>query len=288
MGNSNEKITMYITFCKEDKMADLLFECKDHIATITLNRPESMNAFSEEMILKWIDALETVRDSDDIRVLIVKGNGKGFCAGGDIKAMVAGKGFFESSEDVTSTALARKNSLWKKVQRVPLLLEEIDKPVIAQVHGFAFGAGLDMALMCDIRIVGESTKFSESYVNVGIVPGDGGAYFLPRIVGIDQALDMLWTGRVLTASQAKEKGLVTFVVPDNELEQFTLNYAGKLASGPATTIQLIKRAVYQSQTMSLRSSLDFISSKMGLVTELPDYKEGVRAVNEKRKAFFNS
>lgn len=267
-------------------MADLLFEIKDHVAMITLNRPESMNAFSEEMIVSWIQALETVRDSDEIRALIVKGNGKCFCAGGDIKAMATGKGFFESPEDMSSTALARKNSLWKKVQRVPLLLEEIDKPVIAQVHGFAFGAGLDMALMCDIRIVAESTKLSESYVNVGIVPGDGAAYFLPKLVGIDQALDMLWTARVLTAAEAKERGLVTFVVPDGELEQFTQQYVKKLVKGPQTAIQMIKRAVYQSQTMSLRSSLDYISSKMGLVTELPDYKEGVQAVLEKRKAEF--
>ena len=201
-------------------MADLLFEVKNNIATITLNRPERMNAFSEEMILNWIQALEKVRDDDDIRVVIVKGNGKAFCAGGDIKAMTAGKGFFESQDDITSTAMARKNSLWKRVQRVPLLLEEIDKPVIAQMHGFAMGAGLDMGLMCDIRIAAESAKFSESYVNVGIVPGDGGAYFLPRLVGIDQALDMLWTARVLGAQEAKEKGLVTFVVPDEELDQF--------------------------------------------------------------------
>ena len=267
-------------------MSDLLFDVQDHIATITLNRPNSLNAFSEEMIANWIRALETVRDSDDIRAVIVKGNGKCFCAGGDIKAMISGKGFFESETDITSTALARKNSLWKRVQRVPLLLEEIDKPVIAQVHGFAFGAGLDMALMCDIRIVAESTKLSESYVNVGIVPGDGGAYFLPRLVGIDQALDLLWTGRVLTAQEAKERKLVTFVVPDDELETFTLDYVKKLADGPANTIQLIKRAVYQSQTMSLRSSLDMISSSMGLVTELDDYKEGVTAVVEKRKAVF--
>lgn len=267
-------------------MTDLLFEVHDSVATITLNRPDSLNAFSEEMILKWIEALEIVRDSNDIRAVIVKGNGKCFCAGGDIKAMKAGKGFFESDEDVSSTALARKNSLWKKVQRIPLLLEEIDKPVIAQVHGFAFGAGLDMALMCDIRIVAASTKLSESYVNVGIVPGDGGAYFLPKLVGIDQALDMLWTGRVLSAFEAKEKGLVTFVVPDDELEEFTQQYVKKIASGPATTIQLIKRAVYQSQQMSLRSSLDYISSAMGLVTELPDYKEGVQAVIDKRQAVF--
>lgn len=267
-------------------MSDLLFEVNGPIATITLNRPKSMNAFSEEMIIKWIEALEIIRDSSEIRAVIVKGNGKCFCAGGDVKAMKSGKGFYESKEDVTSTALARKNSLWKKIQRIPLLLEEIDKPVIAQVHGFAYGAGLDMALMCDIRIIAASTKLSESYVNVGIVPGDGGAYFLPRLVGIDQALDLLWTSRVLTAEEAKEKGLVTFVVPDEELEQFTQKYVEKIANGPATVIQFIKRAVYESQKMSLRSSLDYISSAMGIVTELPDYEEGVTALIEKRKAVF--
>ena len=267
-------------------MADLLFEVNDHIATITLNRPEAYNAFSDEMITEWIKALETVRDSDDIRVVIVKGNGKSFCAGGDIKAMQSGDGFFRSEEDLSSTGLARKNSLWKKIQRIPLLLEEIDKPVIAQVHGFAMGAGLDMALMCDIRITAKSTKISESYINVAIVPGDGGAYYLPKLIGIDQALDMFWTARVLTADEAKEKGVVTFVVEDDELEAYTLNYAKELASRPATTLQFIKRAVYQSQRMDLRSALDYISSQMAIVTELDDFKEGVNAVVEKRKPSF--
>lgn len=267
-------------------MTDLLFEVNDHIATITLNRPEAYNAFSDEMITEWIKALETVRDSHDIRVVIVKGNGKSFCAGGDIKAMQAGDGFFRSEEDISSTGLARKNSLWKKIQRIPLLLEEIDKPVIAQVHGFAMGAGLDMALMCDIRITAKSTKISESYINVAIVPGDGGAYYLPKLIGIDQALDMFWTARVLTADEAKEKGVVTFVVEDDELEAYTLNYAKELASRPATTLQFIKRAVYQSQRMDLRSALDYISSQMAIVTELDDFKEGVNAVVEKRKPSF--
>ena len=269
-----------------ERMTDLLFEVNEHIATITLNRPEAYNAFSDDMITEWIKALETVRDTDDIRVVIVKGNGKSFCAGGDIKAMQAGEGFFRSEEDISSTGLARKNSLWKKIQRIPLLLEEIDKPVIAQVHGFAMGAGLDMALMCDIRITAKSTKISESYINVAIVPGDGGAYYLPKLIGIDQALDMFWTARVLTADEAKEKGVVTFVVEDDELEAYTWNYAKQLASRPATTLQFIKRAVYQSQRMDLRSALDYISSQMAIVTELDDFTEGVNAVVEKRKPKF--
>lgn len=268
-------------------MGDLLFSVENTVAKITLNRPERLNAFSEEMIEKWIQALETVRDSDEIRAVIVSGNGRGFCAGGDIKEMAAGNLFYKSKTDITSTALARKNSLWKKIQRVPLLLEEIDKPVIAKLHGFAFGAGLDMALMCDIRIAAESTKLSESYINVGIVPGDGGAYFLPKLVGLDQALDMLWTGKILNAEEGKRMGLITFVVPDEELDSFTEAYIEKLVTGPQETIRLIKRAVYQNQTMDLRSSLDMISSFMAIVTELEDYKIGVQALTEKRKPRFN-
>src|SRR5690606_39015337 len=232
-------------------MTDLLFEVENHIATITLNRPESYNAFSEEMITNWIKALERVRDDDSIRVVIVKGNGKAFCAGGDVKAMQAGEGFFKSKEDISSTGLARKNSLWKKIQRIPLLLEEIDKPVIAQIHGFAMGAGLDMALMCDIRIAAQNTKVSESYINVAIVPGDGGAYYLPKLVGVDRALDMFWNAHVYEAEEAKKLGLLTYVVEDEELNQYVWNYAQELVKRPQTALRFIKRAVYQSQRMDL-------------------------------------
>ena len=115
-------------------MADLIYEVHNHLARITLNRPKQLNCFSEEMIRLWTEALEDVRDNDDVYALLLSGNGKAFCAGGDVKAMAAGDGFFESHEDISSTALARKNSLWKGIQRIPLLLEEIDKPVVAKIH----------------------------------------------------------------------------------------------------------------------------------------------------------
>src|SRR5699024_1996854 len=201
--------------------------------------------------------------------------------------MMAGRGFYKSDRDITSTALARKNSLWKKIQRVPLTLQDIEQPVIAKIHGAAYGAGLDMALMCDIRIAEVDTKISESYVNVGIVPGDGGAYFLPRIIGKDRALDMLWTGKVIDGREAKEIGLVTFAKEADIIDEFTEQYLEKLANGPQQAIRLIKRAVNQNETMDLRSSLDLISSHMGIVTELDDHKEGVQALIEKRKPKFN-
>jgi enoyl-CoA hydratase/carnithine racemase len=269
-------------------MKDLLVNIEDHVAKIVLNRPDSLNAFSLEMIDLWIEALEMVRDSEDIRVLVIAGNGRGFCSGGDIKSMAKGEGFLQSNgaKDLSSTALARKDSLWKKVQRIPLLLQEIDIPVIAVLHGFAFGAGFDMALACDIRIAAENTKISESYLNVGIVPGDGAAWFLPRLVGTDKALELLWNRTVLTALEAKEMGLVTHVVPNEKLQEFVDQYVERLLSGPQAAMRFTKRAVYQGLNMDLRTSYDMISSAMGIVTELEDYQEGVKAVLEKRKPNF--
>ncbi|WNC12279.1 enoyl-CoA hydratase-related protein [Brevibacillus brevis] len=270
-------------------MSDLLFSVENGIARITLNRPDKLNAFSTEMIDLWIDALETVRDSDDIRVVLLNGNGRAFCSGGDVKSMINGEGFLYNNTDagdLVTNALARKNSLWKRVQRIPLILQEIDKPVIAVIHGLAIGAGLDMALACDIRIAAQSTKMAESYVKAGIVPGDGGAFLLPRLIGLDKALEMLWTGDFVSAEEAKKLGLVTHVVPDKELDDFVESYIQKLVEGPQEVMRFIKRAVYQGLRMDLRSSLDYISSAMGIVTELDDYHEGIKAISEKRTPIF--
>jgi enoyl-CoA hydratase/carnithine racemase len=239
------------------------------------------------MIDLWIQALETVRDSEEIRVVVISGKGRGFCAGGDIKTMAKGNGFLDTeAKEGPFSALDRKNSLWKKIHRVPLTMKEIDKPIIASLHGFAFGAGFDMALACDIRIAAKSTKISESYLKVGIVPGDGAAWLLPRFVGVDQTLDLLWTGKVLTADEAKEMGLITHVVDDAQLTTFVSDYAEKLTKGPQAAIALTKRAVYQGLDMSFKTSLDMISSSMAIVSELDDFHEGVRAINERRSPHF--
>ncbi|CAK6481095.1 enoyl-CoA hydratase/isomerase family protein [Peribacillus castrilensis] len=270
-------------------MSDLLFTVDNGIARITLNRPDKLNAFSTEMIELWIDALQMIRDDEEIRVVVLAGNGRAFCSGGDVKSMTSGEGMLYNNTgvgDMVTTALARKNTLWKKVQRIPLLLQEIDKPVIAVIQGVALGAGFDMTLACDIRIAAKSTKISESYVKAGIVPGDGGAYFLPRFIGVDKALELLWTGDVLSAEEAKLLGLVTHVVADDQIDEFVENYIQRLVDGPQDVLRFTKRAVYQGLNMDLRTSLDMISSAMGIVTELPDYQEGVRAILEKRKPNF--
>lgn len=270
-------------------MTDLLFEVKDGIATITLNRPEARNAFSVEMIELWIKALEEVRDNDDIRVLVITGNGRAFCAGGDIKSMQKGLGFLDLNgreEDFSTTGLARKNSLWKHVQRIPLLMEEIDKPTIAAINGDAIGAGLDMTLQCDLRIASSQARFGEGYVKVGIVPGDGGGYYLPRLIGLDKALELLWTGRIIDVEEASQIGLITRYVAHDDLMDEVYKVASTFAEGPQQAIRLIKRTVYQGQRTDLRTSLDMVSSFMGLVTEHPDYEEGMNAIIEKRKPKF--
>lgn len=271
-------------------MSDLIFKVENGIGTIKLNRPESLNAFSLNMIENWIDALTEVRDNDDIRVLVLTGNGKAFCAGGDIKAIKNGNGFLDlsgdESKDFSTTGLKRKNSLWKYVQRIPLLMHEIDKPTIAAINGDAIGAGLDMALQCDIRIASDSARLGEGYVKLGLVPGDGGGYYLPRIVGLDKALELLWTGKLIHAQEAKEIGLVTKVFHSDQLLNETYQFAQQLANGPQQAIRLIKRTVYQGLNSDLKTSLDLVSSFMGLVTEHSDYKEGVRALIEKRKPNF--
>lgn len=267
----------------------LLFDVQDQIATITLNRPEAMNAFSVPMIEAWVRALEACRDRDDIRVVVVTGAGKAFCAGGDVKAMREGKGFLgqgDEERDTYSTGLARKNSLWKLIQRVPLTLEQVDKPVIAAVNGDAIGAGNDMALMCDIRIAADTARFAESYVKLGIVPGDGGAYFLPRLVGMAKALELLFTGDLIDAQEALRIHMVNRVVPADQLLDETYRLARKIAAQPPLAVQMIKRAAYQSATTDLRTALDLVSSHMAVVTETEDHLEAVKALLEKRRGVY--
>lgn len=267
-------------------MKDLEFEIEDGIAYIRLNRPDNLNAFSKEMIDLWTQALYEIRDNPAVYVGVVTGNGRAFCAGGDVKAMISNNGFMAKDEDdnsdFRSTPLAVKNSLWKNIQRIPLLMEEIDKPMIAMINGHAVGAGLDMALMCDIRIASEKAKLGETYINAGIVPGDGGGYYLPKIIGLDRALEMFWTAKILTAQEAHVWNLVTHIVPHEELESFTKNYCEKIAEKSQTIVQMTKRVVVESQSMTLKQSLDYVSSQMAISV----FDEGhEKAVSELRKKF---
>ena len=170
------------------------------IGRILLNRPERMNAFTMEMIDAWVDALEQCRTDSNVKVIVVTGAGKAFCSGGDI---------IEMTERLEQSPTDRKAELFQRIQRIPLKLEDIDKPVIAAINGAATGAGFDLALMCDLRYASDTARFAETYLNVGLVPGAGGAFFLPRVVGLAKALDLFLTGEFIDAEEALRIGVVS-------------------------------------------------------------------------------
>ena len=229
-------------------MADLLYEVKDKIATITLNRPDKLNAFTGEMIDGWQKSLAEAQRDDGVNVVIVTGSGRAFCSGGDVGRM--------RGADSAPSALDGKNTLWEGVHRVPKQLEQMDKPVIAMVNGLAVGAGMGMCVMCDMRVAAESARFSTGYVKVGLVPGDGDTYFLPRLVGAAKALELLWTADFIEAPEAHRLGIVQRVVPDAKLQEETWALARQIADGPQIPIRMIKRLVYQSLRLDLRTHLD--------------------------------
>ena len=255
----------------------LRFEIDGAIATITLNRPERMNAFTWEMIDAWAEALAECRTNEAISVVIVTGAGKAFCSGGDIGEMKNRGG---------RTPLERKTELESHVHKIPLMLEALDKPVIAAINGAATGAGLDLALMMDLRIAAESARLGETYVKVGLVPGAGGAWFLPRLVGTAKALELFWTGDIIDAGEAERIGLVNKVVPDAELMSATRGLARKIAEAPPLSVRFIKRAVREGLRSDLRSALDLISSHYAVAASSADHREAVAAYLEKRKPVF--
>jgi enoyl-CoA hydratase/carnithine racemase len=257
-------------------MSDLLYEVKDRIATITLNRPDKLNAFTGPMIDAWARALGEAQADDQVHVVIVTGAGRAFCAGGDVGRMGEG----------APTPLEHKNQLWEKIHRVPRQLEQMDKPVIAMVHGVAVGAGMGMCLMCDVRVASEEARFSTGYVKVGLVPGDGDTYFLPRLVGPAKALELLWTADFIDAQEAFRLGIVNRVVPSAELREATHALARQIADGPQVPIRMIKRLVYQSLRLDLRTHLDLVSSHMAVVRQTADHAEGVAAFKDKRPPRF--
>ncbi len=260
----------------------ITYEKADGIATITLNRPDRMNAFTAQMIDEWYAALLDAHEDRDTKAVILTGTGRGFCAGAD----VGGKGPLGGLQDQKRTPVENRNFLRDGVQRIPRLAALMEKPYIAAVNGAAVGAGMDMASMCDMRFAAESARFGMTYVRMGIIPGDGGAYYLPRLVGLANALDLIWTGRVFGAEEALAMGYVSSVVPDGDLMEHTRAYVSKLVSGPAVAIQLAKRLVYRSLHTDVDGALELASQAMYGAQSTEDAVEGPRSFAEKRDPQF--
>jgi 2-(1,2-epoxy-1,2-dihydrophenyl)acetyl-CoA isomerase len=262
----------------------ILYEKSDGVATITLNRPERMNAFTPQMIAEWAQALTDARLDGDVRVVVLTGAGRGFCAGADLRG---DSGIAEVARaDRPPAAADRRNWLRDTVHAVPREVAVLDKPYIAAVNGAAVGAGMDMCSMCDLRIASEDARFAMSYVKVGLVPGDGGCYYLPRIVGLTKALELIWSGDAFDAQEALRIGYVSQVVPAGELMAVTQEYAQRLARGPAVAMQLAKRLVYRGFDQTVNEALEAAGHAMAIVQTTEDAREGPRAFAEKREPQF--
>ncbi|MBI5947508.1 MAG: enoyl-CoA hydratase/isomerase family protein [Chloroflexi bacterium] len=260
----------------------ILYDVEDGVATITLNKPERLNAFDNQMLTEWHDAIVAADQDGDVRAIIITGAGRGFCSGMNVAAEVSGSGVLRTE----ATVATRRHSLRDRVHPIPRALIQLEKPYIAAINGAAAGAGMDMATMADIRFASTTARMGMTYVRMGLFPGDGGTYTLPRIVGTQRALDMIWTGKMITAQEALEIGYLMAVYEPDELLPRVKEYAKQIARGPATAVQLSKKMVYRSANISFDDHLDFAQMAMFVAQSTEDAREGPRAFVEKREPQF--
>ena len=251
-------------------------ETRGAVRVLRITRPERLGAFNWQMIDEWAAALVAAREDPDVRAVVLTGTGRGFCAGVDLDEFLSGG----------TAPIDSKRVLTDRVHQVARAVDDLDKPLICCVNGLAVGAGMDMALMCDIRLAAESATFCEGYINIGLVPGDGGSYLLPRLVGTARALELLWTGETVSARDALAMGIVSHVFPDDEVLDRSLALAELIAGKSPIAVRMIKRSVYQSLRLDLRTSLDLISSHMGIVQSTLDQAEAMQAFRERRPPNF--
>jgi enoyl-CoA hydratase/carnithine racemase len=256
----------------------LLYEVKDGIATLTLNRPERLNALGDTLRDDLLDAVGRASADPDVRVMIITGAGKGFCAGGDVKAMNEAKEGRRERPLIDKIAPSRDRTL--------LAMRDAPQPIIAAVNGAAAGAGMNLALGCDIRIASTAARFSQAFVRRGLHPDWGGTYFLPRAVGMAKACELIFTGDVIDAAEALRLGLVSQVVEPEALMPTVFELARKIAAGPPTAIRLAKRALYHNVDSDLRAALEFETFAQNICSETEDAREGIRAFVEKRAPVF--
>ncbi len=257
---------------------DIIYEEKGGIATMTLNRPDKMNAFSTGMRESMYRVVEHISQDKRVRVLIITGAGRAFCSGADVQTL-AGNANRPTNQE-------RPAEMGSERLSVHVLMQKCQKPIIAAINGVAAGAGLDLAMACDIRIASDKARFAELYIRRGIFPVEGGIYLLPRLVGVGRACELIWTGDMIDATEAASIGLVTRVVPHEELEIATKELAEKLAKAAPLAIQRSKQAIYSGLNMDFESSMKYIQPLMREILQSKDHKEGTQAFLEKREPVF--
>jgi enoyl-CoA hydratase/carnithine racemase len=260
----------------------LLQERDGAILTITLNMPEKRNPISDVAVVDAICEAFDAADRDiSVRCVILTGAGTAFSAGGDLKQMRPDSGGLRSSNPVET----RRNYKYG-IQRLPLMFQALEVPVVAAVNGHAIGAGLDLATMCDIRVAAESAKFAESFVKLGIIPGDGGAWLLPRIIGFSRATELALTGEMIDAAEALKIGLVSHVVADDQLMAKAKAVAGKIAANPPHAVRMTKRLLREGQMADLKNILEMSAAMQSLAHNTSDNDEAINAFIEKRTPNF--
>ncbi len=259
----------------------LQIEREGGIVTVRMNHPDTRNALTtREQIQEFVDLCAELRRDMSVRVMVLTGNGSAFCAGGNVKDMHERGGIFAGSP------YELRNTYRDGIQRIPLAIYELDIPVIAAVNGPAIGAGLDLACMCDIRLAAPKAIFAESFVRLGIVPGDGGAWLLPRIIGIPKASLMAFTGDAIDAAKALEWGLVEQVCTHETLQSEAQALARRIASNPGHALRLCKRLLREGQHMRLDSLLELSAAYQALAHHTEDHQEAVAAFVDKRDPHF--
>ena len=255
---------------------DLLETVSDRIATLTLNRPDRLNALSNSMIDALLEALDRLGTDPAVGAIVLAGSGRAFCAGGDVKAM----------ESDAAQGFQEKMAWLRRAHRVPIALAQCPKVTVASIQGPAMGAGLGMALCCDFRIVARSAKFGLSFVKIGLATDFGVSWLLPRTVGPVKARELVLTGDPFDAQAAADMGLATRLVADDALAAETAAWARRFADGPAIALASIKRNLQASHALSLADQLEFEAQLQIPATETHDHKEAVRAFLERRPARF--
>ena len=258
-------------------MSELLETIEDGVATLTFNRPERMNALSTPIMQGLLDGLPRLADDPAVKVVVLTGAGRAFCAGGDVKDM---------AERRKHRGAAAATAHLRSRMEVSRILHELAKPTIAMLNGPAAGAGLALALACDLRIAGASARLVTAFVRVGFSGDFGGSWFLTRLAGTAKARELYFTGRPVDAEEALSLGLVNRVVSDDQLRGATMDIARTLAQGPAVALSLMKRNLNLAETDSLSELLDLEAANQVLTGRTEDHREAAKAFVEKRAPVF--
>ena len=252
------------------------------ILVLTMSQPETRNALTGNTAVdEIVQACAQVTLDRSIRVVVLTGAGPVFSSGGNVKDM-------QRYEKEGLSPEVIREEYRNGIQRLPKALYNLDVPVIAAVNGAAIGAGMDLTCMCDIRIASDKATFAESFVKVGIVPGDGGAWLLPRVVGMSKASEMAFTGDLLTAQEALACGLVSRVVPHEQLMEEALKLAARIAANPGGVLRMTKRLLREGERSTLESLLEMSAGYQAIAHMTGDHREAVRAFVEKRKPVFGN